>query len=60
VAVAQENYKAVFESGTEATPEQQATAVRSIELAAQQLRGAGYTLLAGKVTDWLRTRRPLP
>ena len=55
-----ENYKAVFESGVEATPEQRAMAVRSIELAAQQLRGAGYTLLAGKVADWLRARRPPP
>lgn len=57
---AQENYKAVFESGAEATPAQRATAVRSIELAAQQLQGAGYTLLAGKVAAWLRTRRPPP
>ena len=60
LAAAQENYKAVFESGVEATPEQRAMAVRSIELAAQQLRGAGYTLLAGKVADWLRARRPPP
>ena len=44
----------------QATPEQRAMAVRSIELAAQQLRGAGYTLLAGKVADWLRARRPPP
>jgi hypothetical protein len=50
---AQENYKAVFESGADATPAQKATAIKSIELAAQQLRKGGYTLLAGKITDWL-------
>jgi hypothetical protein len=53
LTVAQENYKAVFESGVEATPAQKATAIKSIELAAQQLRKGGYTVLAGKVTDWL-------
>ena len=53
---AQENYKAVFESGADATPAQKATAIKSIELAAQQLRKGGYTLLAGKVTDWLASR----
>jgi hypothetical protein len=50
---AQENYKAVFESGADATPAQKATAIKSIALAAQQLRKGGYTLLAGKITDWL-------
>jgi hypothetical protein len=53
LTAAQENYKAVFESGVEATPAQKATAIKSIELAAQQLRKGGYTVLAGKVTDWL-------
>jgi hypothetical protein len=38
LTAAQENYKAVFESGVEATPAQKATAIKSIELAAQQLR----------------------
>jgi hypothetical protein len=60
LTAAQENYKAVFESGAEPTPAQQATAFRSIELAAQRLQAAGYTILAGKVTGWLRTRRPSP
>jgi hypothetical protein len=55
--LAQENYTAVFESGTEATAAQRATAMASIELAAQQLEKAGYTVLAKKVTEWLRTRR---
>ena len=55
---AQENYKAVFESGTLATPAQTATAMDALELAAQQLRKARYTLLAGKLTDWMRTQRP--
>jgi hypothetical protein len=50
---AQENYKAVFESGADATPAQKATAIKSIELVAQQLRKGGYTLLADKITDWL-------
>jgi len=55
--LAQENYKAVFESGTEATPAQSATAIASIALATQQLERAGYTVLAKKVIDWLRTQR---
>jgi hypothetical protein len=50
---AQENYKAVFESGAEATPAQKAMAIKSVELAVQQLQKGGYTLLAGKVTVWL-------
>jgi hypothetical protein len=54
LAVAQENYKAVFESGAPATPAQKATASKSIELATQQLRNAGYTSLAARVNDWLR------
>lgn len=53
---AQENYKAVFASGAEATPAQRATALRSIELAAQRLEKAGYSLLARQVTEWLRTQ----
>jgi len=57
LVIAQENYKAAFESGAEATPAQKATALRSIELATQQLRKAGYTSLAATVADWLRTQR---
>jgi hypothetical protein len=53
---AQENYKAVFASGAEATPQQRATAVRAIELAAQRCERAGYTSLARQVTEWLRTQ----
>jgi hypothetical protein len=56
LVVAQENYKAVFESGAEATPAQKATALKSIELATQQLRNAGYTSLSATVNDWLRTQ----
>jgi hypothetical protein len=54
LVVAQENYKAVFESGAPATPAQKATALKSIELAAQQLRNAGYTSVAARVNDWSR------
>jgi len=55
--LAQENYKAAFESGAEATAAQRATAMASIELATQQLQRAGYTVLAEKVIDWLKTQR---
>jgi hypothetical protein len=55
--LAQENYKAVFESGAEATPAQRATAMASIELATQQLERVGYAVLAKKVIEWLRTQR---
>jgi hypothetical protein len=53
LTAAQENYKAVFESGAEATPAQKAMAIKSVELAAQQLQRGGYTLFARKVADWL-------
>ena len=56
--LAQENYKAVFESGTDATPEQRAIATASIDLAAQRLQKAGYTSLAKKAIDWLQTAEP--
>jgi hypothetical protein len=56
LVVAQENYKAVFESGSPATPAQTATALKSIDLATQQLRNAGYTSLAVRVNGWLRTQ----
>jgi hypothetical protein len=58
LAVAQENYRAVFESGADATPAQRATALKSIELVTQQLQKAGYTTLAAKVAAWLRNQRP--
>lgn len=54
---AQENYKAVFESGGEATPTQRAAAFAALELATQQLRRGGYLVLAGKVADWVKTQR---
>jgi hypothetical protein len=54
LVVAQENYKAVFESGAQTTPAQKTTALKSIELATQRLRNAGYTSLAARVNDWLR------
>jgi hypothetical protein len=57
LVLAQENYKAVFESGMAATPAQRATAMASIELATQQLERAGYAMLAKKVIDWLRTQQ---
>jgi hypothetical protein len=53
---AQENYKAVFASGTEANPEQRAKAVRAVELAAERCERVGYTALARQVRVWLRTR----
>jgi len=55
--IAQENYSAVFKSGAAATPAQRATAIASIDVATQQLERAGYTVLAKKVTEWLRTQR---
>jgi len=56
LTTAQENYRAVFESGREATPAQRATAIRSVELATQQLQRSGYARYARRVTDWLRTQ----
>jgi hypothetical protein len=55
--LAQENYKAVFETGAEATAAQRATAIASTELAVQQLERAGYTTFAKKVSDWLKTQQ---
>lgn len=57
LVLAQENYKAVFASGMAATAAQRAMAMASIELAAQRLERAGYTVLGKKVIDWLRTQR---
>jgi hypothetical protein len=58
LVVAQDNYKGVFESGAEATPAQKAMALKSIELATEQLRKAGYTSLAAWMAEWLRTQGP--
>jgi hypothetical protein len=58
LVVAQENYKAVFESGAAATPAQKATALKSIMLATQRLERAGYTSLARSVSDWVETQHP--
>jgi hypothetical protein len=54
---AQENYKAVFESGREAAPAQKEAAQRAIELAAHQLEKAGYKSYSESVTGWLRAQR---
>jgi hypothetical protein len=54
---AQENYKAVFESGADATPAQTATAIKSIELASRQLDKAGYIWFSKVVSDWVGTQR---
>lgn len=51
---AQENYKAVFQSGASATPAQEAIAVRAIQAAARQLQEAGFTELSRAVVEWLR------
>ena len=53
---AQENYKAVFESGADATATQKAIAFDAIRKAAKQLASEGYTELSRKVSHWLRTQ----
>jgi hypothetical protein len=50
---AQENYKAVFASGADASPVQKMTALRAIELASRQLSTEGYWLFSKAVSDWL-------
>jgi hypothetical protein len=50
---AQENYKAVFASGAEASPAQKKTALKAIELASRQLSSEGYGLFSKAVSDWL-------
>ena len=50
---AQENYKAVFQSGAEATRAQKAIALKSLDLAALQLRNAGYASLSKSLSDWI-------
>ena len=53
---AQENYKAVFASGMDATPAQKATALAAIRTAAQQLFSQGYTAFSQKISEWLKTQ----
>ena len=53
---AQENYKAVFASGAEATPTQWATALAAIKTAARQLSSQGYTAFSQKISNWLQTQ----
>lgn len=55
LVIAQENYKSVFASGTEAAPAQHAIAIGAIKSAAQQLEKLGYTSFSDRVIDWLRT-----
>jgi len=54
---AQENYKAVFASGAEASPAQKKTALKAIELASRQLLSEGYGLFSKAVSDWLVQQR---
>ena len=59
LVVAQENYKAVFASGAEASPTQKKAALDAIELAAQQLSSEGYEAFSAAVSAWLvQQRRP--
>jgi hypothetical protein len=51
LTVAQENYKTVFESGADAIPAQKATAIKSIELAAQHSKGGLHA--PGRESDGL-------
>jgi hypothetical protein len=53
---AQENYKAVFESGIEAAPAQKAIALQSIDSASKRLDAAGYRLFSRNVSAWARTQ----
>lgn len=57
---AQENYKAVFQSGTEAMSEQKAIALKSIDSAAGQLQNSGYASLSKSVSDWAAAQRRTP
>jgi len=54
---AQENYKAVFESGAEATAAQKEIALKAIEGAAEQLAKTGYVSFSRQVTEWLGAQR---
>jgi hypothetical protein len=54
---AQENYRVVFESGIEAIPLQKTIALKSIELASQELRTAGYKMFSQAVSDWVSGQR---
>jgi hypothetical protein len=54
---AQENYKAVFAQGAEASPSQKKAALKAIELATQQLSSEGYVMFSKAVSDWLEQER---
>jgi hypothetical protein len=53
---APENYKAVFRSGTEATPAQRAAALKAIGAAAEQLSHEGYTEFSRRISEWIKTQ----
>jgi hypothetical protein len=53
LVAAQENYKAVFTSGAEASPTQKKAALHAIELAARQLSNEGYKMFSAAVSEWL-------
>jgi hypothetical protein len=57
LVAAQENYKAVFASGAEASPTQKKAALLAIELAAQQLSSEGYRVFSVAVSDWMVQQR---
>ena len=53
---AQENYKAVFKSGEDATATQRALALDAIRNAVHQLSNWGYTEFSMMVSGWLNTQ----
>jgi hypothetical protein len=54
---AQENYKAIFASGAEASPDQKKAALDAVALASQQLSSEGYEFFSKAVADWLVQQR---
>ena len=54
---AQENYKAVFASGAEATPAQRGVAFKAVELASRELASEGYKTFAKAASDWVAQQR---
>jgi hypothetical protein len=57
---AQENYKAVFESGADAAASQKEIALQAIRTAAQQLSEEGYEEFSTKISEWLQQSCPNP
>jgi len=56
---AQENYKAVFASGADATPAQKREAFKAVETASWQLEREGYKSFAKAVSEWVaQQQRP--